>query len=126
MTFTFVVYINSCTTPTPRPDAGIDHGCKVIDTISGTYLESTSGGVNSLTWTMSSGTSNAIVGCQDPAHNSGGTAITDGGIDADIHEGFLPPRTVTYSVTQATLVLNPAANKIGSLSGHTEFTRSSS
>lgn len=102
--FTFTENVAPATTPIGyEPD-----GCIVTHSILGTYVQHVIDGVSALSWTFSSGVANVITGCRDPRHNDEGTRITAEDVDGYIGQGLVPPKTVTYSVTSTTLILNPA------------------
>lgn len=121
--FTFWQKFVPATTPAGFMAAG---GCTVSQTILGTYVETMLDGTSALTWTFTSGSGNDVAGCDDVTINGAGAPIDAGGIDLLIDEGRIPPKTVIYSATATTLVLNPNATaNTGNFKSRYGFTKTS-
>ena len=120
-TLTFVEDVAPPTTP-----AGyVSDGCVTTHTFFATYAETSSGDTNTLTWTFTGGTANAVSGCGTASSDSPGTPMTAEGIAAYTAEGLVPPTTETFTVTPTTLVLTPPAGATQGtgLSSSTTFTK---
>jgi hypothetical protein len=99
------------------------NGCVTLQTFSATYVETESNGTSTLTWTFTSGSSNVVSRCFDPATNREGTAMTSETLDSYIAQGMVPPRAVTYTVSSTSLVLNPSVRDKSGLSNRAVFTK---
>jgi hypothetical protein len=80
--------------------------CVTTDLYAGTYAETSSQGGHALTWTFTNGTADAVTGCSDASSDSPGSPIPADAIDSLIGQGWIPPYTVSYSVTPTTLILS--------------------
>ena len=97
--------------PANIPAGVVPTGCVTTDTYLGTYAETVSGGTNTITWTFTGGTANAVSRCDAAfvSYESAGTPMTPDAITSYRDEGLIPPPTDNYVVTSTTLVLtNPA------------------
>lgn len=97
-------------------------GCVVSIRIAGTYDATASDEMRTLTWTPTSGVSNAVTGCRDSGNDREGAPIDGDSIDGYVAQGVLPPRSVQYTVSRASLTLNPGVAG-GDLSSETRFSR---
>ncbi|MET0793991.1 MAG: hypothetical protein ABW061_20895 [Polyangiaceae bacterium] len=120
-TFRFVEQVS----PSSLPAGSVEpSGCVTTESYFGTYAVATSGATNTLSWTFSDGTANAVAGCADSALDSAGTPMTADGIAAYREQGAIPPATVTYAVSSAALVLNPGVSNASGLSADAMFSKS--
>ena len=97
-TFNFVEHV----APFSRPIGVPDNACVTTDTYAGTYAES---GTNTLTWTITSSTVNAISPCTP--NDIAGTPVDLTAVDAFRAQGLIPAASVSYVVTADSLVLTP-------------------
>jgi hypothetical protein len=119
-TFTFVEQV----APATEPAGFTPDGCVTTDTFSAKYAETVSGGTNSLTWTFTGGTTNAVSGCK--SNDSAGTPMTAADLKAYIGEGTVPPTTLKYTATSTTLVLTSSVTDSAGVAqgAGTTFTKS--
>ncbi len=101
--------------PFSRPAGVVDDGCVTTDTYLGTYAETAP---NTLTWTFSAGTANAVSSCGTASNDSAGTPMTADAIESYRQQGLIPKATVTYTMTSTALVLTPGL----SVNASTTFT----
>jgi hypothetical protein len=109
--------------PPTRPAGVVADGCITTDTYFGKFKDTESGHANTLTWTFTDGTANAVSGCNTPSYNSAGTPMTVEALEAYRDQGLVPPETTNFTVTSTELILNPTVTNAVGLSARTTFTK---